>query len=537
MNILLVFFITLPSIWASQKVDWQQHLQYIPTRTDVFLSIDLAALRLFLIKNGLSEDELLKTVFGAGKKNPLQNTMYQSFLKNLKKIVLAADAEEFKKKKPKQFLILVEGPEMIVDLQKTLQTVKQEIFMDHTLYEIDAADKAYFCRINGLYLIGYLEYIQEYISSKKAKKTTLSPHLAEIVGDKKTSHAFLYVPLARLLEKKLQRTIAMGQGLGGSGFNENVFVRSLINLQHVTAEVEFNEKLSFSLSMHGKDNSDSRNLTMFNHFLIVGTSLAIPSANRLSRSVTKKDLKINSQSLKRFQQIIGRIRTEEVKNGTRVSFTLTEKETSEFLIQIKAGLKKSLAAKQKTKFQKKDLFDSLRKNDLKMLSEKIIEKSDASSRNRAGETLLYKAVELGNMPAVKLLILKGAGINDRNDNNKRTPMHSAADGKSEAITTFLIEKGANVNTRDTYGYYPIHLAVKNGSLHMVKLILAGGGRVNVKTLDGETPLHVAAGMGNVPMIRLLIEAGANKNSRDFYGDTPLGRANKGNHADAARELE
>lgn len=48
----------------------------------------------------------------------------------------------------------------------------------------------------------------------------------------------------------------------------------------------------------------------------------------------------------------------------------------------------------------------------------------------------------------------------------------------------LLSKGADVNTRDEYGYAPLHFANKGGA----KLLIANGADINAKDLYGRTPL-------------------------------------------------
>lgn len=534
---LILLMITLPAGANDAGKKWSEALQYIPAKTDVFLSVDLKAVRSFLLRSGISEEEMLKIFAGSGKrKSPFAGSAYKEFFTKLKNAVLVADADEFRKKKPTRFLVLFEGPEDFNDLENALAAVKGETIKGSSLYLVDASDNIYFCKTGTVYLIGYKEYIKDYMTALEKGEKTISRAISSLLETGRKSDLFLYIPLARFLQQNLKKTITMGKGMGGTGLEENVFLKSLMGMEYFTVEADLSSKISLSITMRGQNADDARNLTMLNHFFIVGASFVLPFANSLSRKMAKKNLKIERTSLTKFQEVLGRIRTEEKGNAARISFTLNKKESALLLSSVKEGIQNSLRA-QKTDSHRKKPFELLEKNDMTAFRNVVSSRSRARAKNSRGQTLLYRASLGGNRQAVMFLLRRGAGINDRNDNDQRTPLHGAVEGRDIGTATLLIEKGADVNAKDTYGYYPLHVAVKNENIDMVKLIIAGGGEVNSKTLDGTTPLHIAAETGNRSILRLLLEAGADKGEKDFYGDTPLDRARKKGRKEAAKELQ
>ena len=120
---------------------------------------------------------------------------------------------------------------------------------------------------------------------------------------------------------------------------------------------------------------------------------------------------------------------------------------------------------------------------------------------------------------VKLLL--AVRNTDMESPNGRRLLVTAA--HSADITRFLLEKGADVNSRDPdTGETPLIAAVSNGSLDSVKLLLARGADVNVTDNAGRGALWSATVLQtNTGFISLLGEHGANVNAQDSSGRTAL----------------
>ena len=88
----------------------------------------------------------------------------------------------------------------------------------------------------------------------------------------------------------------------------------------------------------------------------------------------------------------------------------------------------------------------------------------------------------------------------------------------------LLDKGVDVNTKTQYGATALAYACDKGHFEVVKLLLERGANVNVKdTFYGEMPLGWALQKENVEILRLLLEKGAEGGDRVLmYGV----RANK-----------
>ncbi len=61
------------------------------------------------------------------------------------------------------------------------------------------------------------------------------------------------------------------------------------------------------------------------------------------------------------------------------------------------------------------------------------------------------------------------------------PLHLAVSKNYEAIITYLIKQGANVNAEDKRGYRPLHLAALSGNLDIFQLLINNGAELNARS--------------------------------------------------------
>jgi ankyrin repeat protein len=156
---------------------------------------------------------------------------------------------------------------------------------------------------------------------------------------------------------------------------------------------------------------------------------------------------------------------------------------------------------------------------------------------RGGSTALLFAARVGDAESARLLLEKGADVNDALPNGT-TALVEAAHSGQQALGILLLEKGANPNL-DEVGYTALHAAVLRSGLDLVKALLAHGANPNARitkgtpvrrnsedfelpaTLVGATPYLLAAKFLEADIMRALAAGGADTRLTMKGGVTPL----------------
>ncbi|NIP28611.1 MAG: hypothetical protein GWN67_28130 [Phycisphaerae bacterium] len=141
----------------------------------------------------------------------------------------------------------------------------------------------------------------------------------------------------------------------------------------------------------------------------------------------------------------------------------------------------------------------------------------------AGETMyptLHLSAAKGDLAGIKSFIEKGINI-DEKDTIGWTPFLWAASTGRINVCQFLISKGDNVNAKNQDGVTPLHVACLFGQKDVAKLLIRKNVDINAKADEGFTPLHIAALRGNEEIIKLLLDKEASVNEKNQDGETPL----------------
>lgn len=92
------------------------------------------------------------------------------------------------------------------------------------------------------------------------------------------------------------------------------------------------------------------------------------------------------------------------------------------------------------------------------------------------------------------------------------------------MAQLLLDHGAHVDARDSFGNIALHWAGERGSLDVMRLLIARGTVVDSANKQGITPLMVAAEHTQPAAVRLLIASGADPHKQDFTGRDAFGWA-------------
>jgi ankyrin repeat protein len=171
-----------------------------------------------------------------------------------------------------------------------------------------------------------------------------------------------------------------------------------------------------------------------------------------------------------------------------------------------------------------DLFQAIKNKDIQKAKRLLSEGADANAKKKGilgDNTPLASAIFNGAPEIAKLLIEKGANVNLKDSMTGDTPLTDAAMQGYTEVVKLLLEKGADVHVKNVAGYTALMLAAIGGRNEIMKSLIEKGSNVNDKADDGlgSTPLHLAR--CSTETVNLLITKGADVNAKDKNGKTPL----------------
>lgn len=162
-------------------------------------------------------------------------------------------------------------------------------------------------------------------------------------------------------------------------------------------------------------------------------------------------------------------------------------------------------------------------------------RKNVNQRNRAGDTLLFDTVTIGDLKEVKSLIHKGAKFNILNQRGQ-TPLMLAVDFKRGNIVHYLLKQGANPNLGKPGIVTPLTRSILNQSVNITHALLSSGANINQPSdidkarinyrlrkipVKGITAFQAAAWSGDIGVLKTLINLKVNRFAQDQDGCTAI----------------
>lgn len=153
------------------------------------------------------------------------------------------------------------------------------------------------------------------------------------------------------------------------------------------------------------------------------------------------------------------------------------------------------------------LFDALERDDIAIIKYLIAQGADVNSQSIVmNQTLLMWAIQLGNLERIKFLVKHGADIHGRNQ-EKSTPLFTAASQGNLEITKYLLAKGAKINTLNDIKESPLFGAITSSDFGVLHFLVEQGATLRIENIYGETPLTQLAANGNLKGVKYLVKKG------------------------------
>ncbi|XP_016518287.1 histone-lysine N-methyltransferase EHMT1 isoform X2 [Poecilia formosa] len=151
---------------------------------------------------------------------------------------------------------------------------------------------------------------------------------------------------------------------------------------------------------------------------------------------------------------------------------------------------------------------------------------------------LFLSAKQGELKKVVLMLVDGTDPNFKMDSqNKRTPLHAAAEGGYADICHMLVQAGANLDMCDEDQRTPLMEACENNHMEVVLYLLRAGASAMHKDVEGFTCLHLAAKSGHYSVVEHLLTTGlVDVNCQDDGGWTAMIWATEYKHVDQVKLL-
>lgn len=139
---------------------------------------------------------------------------------------------------------------------------------------------------------------------------------------------------------------------------------------------------------------------------------------------------------------------------------------------------------------------------------------EVDAADAAGRTALNWAAEQGTPETVETLLAHGANPN-LHPFDESGSLNQALLKKRHRIIKILIDNRAEINKKDTWGWYPLFIA--SGDFLSASMLLDAGADPNMDLVGGAQLIHFAARKGQTKTIELLLDRGIEVDRREGAG--------------------
>ncbi|MBI3583277.1 MAG: ankyrin repeat domain-containing protein [Nitrospinae bacterium] len=120
--------------------------------------------------------------------------------------------------------------------------------------------------------------------------------------------------------------------------------------------------------------------------------------------------------------------------------------------------------------------------------------------------LFIEAAKRNDVSAIEALLQKGVDINTKDTDGNTALIWASRNGQKACIQK-LVEKGATIDEKNGIGETALIIASRSGYKDIVELLIKNAADVNLKTNDGNTAFTFASYNGHVEVVDILKKSG------------------------------
>ena len=157
----------------------------------------------------------------------------------------------------------------------------------------------------------------------------------------------------------------------------------------------------------------------------------------------------------------------------------------------------------------------------------------------ARHTPLQLAATEGDVAPIQILLRRGAAIEYTDSGTGMRPLHCAVMGDRMQAVQELLAHGANFNAKTEFSLTPLMISAANGNVGITRLLVEKGADVNARqtTMHGDTALMKGAKKGSNDVISALLDGGADATLCDAFNKTAAAHARTNNNSVIAERLD
>ena len=173
-------------------------------------------------------------------------------------------------------------------------------------------------------------------------------------------------------------------------------------------------------------------------------------------------------------------------------------------------------------------------NNISELKRLLITGVNINAKEDDMTALMWSAIK-GHVEAIEYLVQSGAELNTKDSGGMTALMFATEEGYM-ASAQCLVIAGAELNAARPDGVTALMFAAQNGHLEIAQCLVIAGAELNAARPDGVTALMFAAQNGHLEIAQCLVTAGAELNAKDRDGKTALMYATSNGHVAVAQCL-